>query len=98
MILKFILSEAGGRRLDHAYANASTAGVDQQQLLSYQDLKSKLEHFQSRIKQAVTVVKPHLNMESAVSALVALQELEGLATMDVSAPLVVQGQEPLFQN
>ena len=37
---------------------------------------------QSRVKQAVSVVKPHLNNDTA--AFGALQELEELATMDLS--------------
>ncbi|KAL7192445.1 hypothetical protein ACSBR2_024308 [Camellia fascicularis] len=56
---------------------------------------------QSRVKQAISMVKPHLNNETAVSAIVALQELEELATMDMNAPLNVQVQvqlqEPLHQ-
>lgn len=50
-------------------------------------------HFlqQSRIKTAVSVVKPYLN-ETAVIALGALQDLEELADMDIiSVPPSVQG-------
>uniref|UniRef100_A0A5B6ZG02 Putative histone H1 n=1 Tax=Davidia involucrata TaxID=16924 RepID=A0A5B6ZG02_DAVIN len=107
-----------GRPLGRPKKNASTTVIKvsaqqqllQQQMMAYEDLKSKLGHFQSRVKQAVGAVKPHLNAETAVGALGALQELEELATMDVSAPsldvptvdvwapLNVQSQELHLQN
>ncbi|KAL8135108.1 uncharacterized protein LOC141713202 [Apium graveolens] len=59
---------------------------NQQQSISYQDLKGRFEHFQTRVKHAVDVVKPYLNNELAPVALGVLQEIEGLALMDVCAP------------
>ncbi|MFZ8340948.1 hypothetical protein ACO1LU_14180, partial [Staphylococcus aureus] len=69
---------------------AIQAYEQQQQLMAYQDLKARVEHFQSRIKQAVSVVKPYLNTETAVIAVGALQELEELASLDISTPVTVQ--------
>jgi hypothetical protein len=54
--------------------------------MAYQDLKSKLEHLQSKIKYTVSVVKPYFNTEVTVSAVGgALRELEELALMDLAA-------------
>ncbi|KAI9384350.1 hypothetical protein POPTR_012G048500v4 [Populus trichocarpa] len=49
------------------------------------DLKRKLEFFQSRIKQAAGVLKPLLT-SATISAVAAIQELEGLASMDINVP------------
>ncbi|XP_004301255.1 PREDICTED: uncharacterized protein LOC101294766 [Fragaria vesca subsp. vesca] len=62
------------------------------------ELKRKLEYFQSRVGQAVGVLKPFLNNESAVDAAAAIQELEGLATMDMSAPLIIATEQPALQS
>ncbi|KAL6178224.1 hypothetical protein ACLB2K_049743 [Fragaria x ananassa] len=62
------------------------------------ELKRKLEYFQSRVSQAVGVLKPFLNNESAVDAAAAIKELEGLATMDISAPLIIATQQPALQS
>ncbi|KAA8542810.1 hypothetical protein F0562_023962 [Nyssa sinensis] len=70
----------------------------QQQMMEFEDLKGKVGHFQSRVKQVVSVVKPHLNPETAASAFVALHELEMLATLNVSPPLHVQSQEQPLQS
>ncbi|KAF5730316.1 histone H1.2-like [Tripterygium wilfordii] len=51
---------------------------------THQDFRRKLEFFQSKVKQAVGVLKPQLTNESAISAVAAIQELEGLASMDIS--------------
>ncbi|KAK9278634.1 hypothetical protein L1049_028207 [Liquidambar formosana] len=71
-----------------------------QWMIEYGDIKNKLEYVQSRIKQAVGVLKPHLTNENAVSAVAALQELEDISTMDIAtAPLQhVPVQEPVIQN
>lgn len=42
---------------------------------------------QSRVKHAVDVVKPYLSNEVASVALEVLQEIEGLALMDMCAPV-----------
>lgn len=42
---------------------------------------------QTRVKHAVDVVKPYLSNELAPVALGVLQEIEGLALMDVCAPV-----------
>ncbi|XP_050378638.1 uncharacterized protein LOC126795952 [Argentina anserina] len=62
------------------------------------ELKRKLEYLQSRVVQAVGVLKPFLNSGSAVDAAAAIQELEGLATMDISAPLIIATQQPALQS
>lgn len=53
---------------------------------------------QSRIKQAVSVVKPYLNTETAVIAVGALQELEELASLDISTPVTVQSAPLAVQS
>ncbi|KAL3009663.1 hypothetical protein AAZX31_07G096700 [Glycine max] len=52
-----------------------------------EDLRRKLEHFQSKVKESLAVLKPHFNHESPVTAIAAIQELEVLGTMDLNAPL-----------
>ncbi|CAA2957386.1 histone H1-like [Olea europaea subsp. europaea] len=56
-----------------------------------QDLKGKLAYLQSRIRHTVNTIKPCLNGETAVAALL---ELEMLSTMDVDALPNVQNQQP----
>ena len=53
---------------------------------------------QARVGQAVGVLKTLLNNETAVDAAAAIQELEGLATMDISAPLIIATQQPALQS
>ncbi|KAL2456695.1 hypothetical protein Fot_56725 [Forsythia ovata] len=55
-----------------------------------QDFKGKLEYLQSRIKHAVNRIKPCLNGETPVAALL---ELEMLTTMDVDALPNVSSQQ-----
>ncbi|XP_052182765.1 histone H1 [Diospyros lotus] len=84
-----------GKPLGRPKKNALMAGdqaVATQEVVAYEELKNKLEHFQSRVRHAVSLVKPQLNNETAVSALGALQELEQLATLDLSTPFHVQEQ------
>lgn len=59
--------------------------------MNYEDLKQKLEHIQGKIKLSVGVLRTQFS-ENNVSAMSALQELEDLATMDISAPLNIEGQ------
>uniref|UniRef100_A0A2P2LX10 Uncharacterized protein MANES_09G031800 n=1 Tax=Rhizophora mucronata TaxID=61149 RepID=A0A2P2LX10_RHIMU len=60
------------------------------------DLKGKLEFFQSRVGQAVGALKPLLTSETAISAIAAIQELEGLTAMDINAPF--REEPPPLQN
>ncbi|XVF03214.1 hypothetical protein REPUB_Repub04eG0242100 [Reevesia pubescens] len=50
---------------------------------------------QSKVKQAVGVLKPQFTGESNISAIGAIQELEGLAAMDVSKPFKEDAQLPV---
>ncbi|XWS34190.1 hypothetical protein CRYUN_Cryun21dG0019200 [Craigia yunnanensis] len=43
---------------------------------------------QSKVKQAVGVLKPQFTSESNISAIGAIQELEGIASMDISIPFI----------
>ncbi|OMO65129.1 Histone H1/H5 [Corchorus olitorius] len=64
----------------------NTEGAESKALAAaYGDLKRKVEFFQSRVKQAVGVLKPQFTSESNISAIGAIQELEGLAAMDISS-------------
>ncbi|KAG8500048.1 hypothetical protein CXB51_004242 [Gossypium anomalum] len=59
---------------------------------TYEDLKRKLEFFQSKVKHAVEVLKPRcINNGTGAGA---IQELEGLAEMDINAPFRGQAQPP----
>lgn len=49
---------------------------------------------QGRIKQTVGVLKPVLETQNAANALAAVQELEELAAVDVTAPLNLQNRQP----
>ncbi|XP_045820149.1 histone H1-II-like [Trifolium pratense] len=64
--------------------------------LNDEDLRKKLEHFQSKIKESLDVLKPYFDKESPVTAVAAIQELEMLATLDLKAPLrdETQQQQP----
>ncbi|OMO76474.1 Histone H1/H5 [Corchorus capsularis] len=62
---------------------------------AYGDLKRKLEFFQSRVKQAVGVLKPQFTSESNISAIGAIQELEGLAAMDISNSTFKDDAQPM---
>ncbi|MCI18160.1 histone H1-like, partial [Trifolium medium] len=64
--------------------------------LADEDLRKKLEHFQSKIKESLDVLKPYFDKESPVTAVAAIQELEMLATLDLKAPLrdETQQQQP----
>ncbi|GLT45495.1 hypothetical protein SLA2020_483700 [Shorea laevis] len=53
---------------------------------AYGDLQRKLQFFQSKVKQAVDMLKPQFTSESNISAVAVIQELEGLAAMDISVP------------
>ncbi|KAJ6749000.1 hypothetical protein OIU79_029981 [Salix purpurea] len=81
--------------MDNKNANAPWAinRASQAQAELHGDFKRKLEFFQSKVKQAVGVLKPHLTT-ATISAVAAIQELEGLASMDITIPW---REEPLTQ-
>ncbi|KAL4303991.1 hypothetical protein GQ457_10G028690 [Hibiscus cannabinus] len=63
-----------------------TDGAESKALAAaYEDLKGKLEFFQSKVKQAVEALKPHLTGESNSNAMGAILDLEGLAAMDITS-------------
>ncbi|GAV78987.1 Linker_histone domain-containing protein, partial [Cephalotus follicularis] len=67
------------------------------QQVAYADLKRKFEYFQTRVKQAVGVLKPQFSSESDISAIAAIQELEGLSAMGIGTPLREEPQ-PQWQQ
>lgn len=73
-------------------------GSSMQQLLAYNEMRSKLDFFQLRIKQTVGVLKPCLDSSTAATALGALRELEELANLELGPPATVQAQQPPPQN
>ncbi|PRQ15914.1 putative High mobility group protein HMGA [Rosa chinensis] len=76
---------------------AITAAPDPN-LAANAELKRKLEYFQLRVGEAVGVLKPFLNNESTAGVAAAIQELEGLATLDITAPLNIATQQPALQS
>ncbi|KAL5052403.1 hypothetical protein RYX36_033085 [Vicia faba] len=58
-----------------------------------EDLRKKLEHFQSKVKESLEVLKPYFDHQSPVNAVAAIQELENLATLDLKAPLRDETQQ-----
>ncbi|KAL2342354.1 hypothetical protein Fmac_003639 [Flemingia macrophylla] len=58
-----------------------------------EDLRKKLEHFQSKVKESLGMLKPYFNHESPVTAIAAIQELEVLSTLDLKAPLRDETQQ-----
>lgn len=60
--------------------------TDPRQLVVYQELMSKYELLQSKVKQVAGVVKSCIDPNYGSSALGALQELEALADGDANAP------------
>ncbi|GAU12820.1 hypothetical protein TSUD_73070 [Trifolium subterraneum] len=61
--------------------------------LADEDLRKKLEHFQSKIKESLDVLKPYFDQESPATAVAAIKELEMLATLDLKAPLKDETQQ-----
>jgi hypothetical protein len=74
-----------GRSVGRPKKNASVTSQALDQV-AYDDLKSKLEFFQSRIVQAVATLKTRFMNQHSNSGIAALHELEGLAAMDLNAP------------
>lgn len=80
-----------GRPLGRPKKNVTSPAVsDPKLVVAYEDLKGKLEHMQSRIREAANALRPCLNAETPATALAAFQELEELA-----APV---GVDPMQQN
>ncbi|MCE3217069.1 hypothetical protein HAX54_010259 [Datura stramonium] len=80
-----------GRPLGRPKKNVTSPAVsDPKLVVAYEELKGKLEHMQSRIREAANALKPCLNAETPATALAAWQELEELA-----APA---GVDPMQQN
>lgn len=71
----------------------STASAITSHKAANEDLKKKLEHFQSKVKESLGVLKPYFNHESPVTAIAAIQDLEVLATFDLKAPLRDETQQ-----
>ncbi|OIW03612.1 hypothetical protein TanjilG_06121 [Lupinus angustifolius] len=65
----------------------TTSVSTSQNVAEHEYLKRKLEHFQSKVKESLEVLKPHFTHESPVSAIAAIQDLEVLGSMDLNAPL-----------
>ncbi|KAH9614707.1 hypothetical protein KSS87_014103 [Heliosperma pusillum] len=55
------------------------------QEVANEELLRKLEEMQSKLRDAVGVLRPHVATLSAPDALIALQQLEGLSTMNVTS-------------
>ncbi|GMI87438.1 high mobility group A5 [Hibiscus trionum] len=63
----------------------TTDGAESKALAAaYEELKEKLEFFQSKVKQAVEALKPQFTSESNSNAIGAILDLEGLAAMDIT--------------
>lgn len=79
-------------------SSAGVQGPSMQQLLAFNEMRSKLDFFQLRIKQTIGVLKPALDSSTSATALGALRELEELANLELGPPATVQGQQPPPQN
>ncbi|KAH1251930.1 hypothetical protein AAZX31_05G230700 [Glycine max] len=71
----------------------STAAAITAHKAANEDLRKKLEHFQSKVKESLGTLKPYFNHESPVTAIAAIQELEVLSTLDLKAPLRDETQQ-----
>ncbi|WVZ24390.1 hypothetical protein V8G54_002934 [Vigna mungo] len=79
----------------------STAAAISAHKAANEDLRKKLEHFQTKVKESLGMLKPYFNHESPVTAIAAIQELEVLSTLDLKASLrdeTQQQPEPLPQT
>ncbi|KAH0976026.1 hypothetical protein GBA52_017925 [Prunus armeniaca] len=85
-----------GRPVGRPKKNAlvTTTEAPDSQAVANGEFKRKLEYFQFKVGQAVGALKPCLNNETEVSAIAAIQELEGLAAMDISAPFTFEATQP----
>ncbi|KAL1819859.1 hypothetical protein ACET3Z_014728 [Daucus carota] len=77
-----------GKPLGRPKKGASLLAIQSssQESISFQELKDRTTHFQSRVKHAVEVLRPYLSNELAPVAVGVLQEIEALALMDLCAP------------
>ncbi|CAN4086659.1 unnamed protein product [Withania somnifera] len=83
-----------GRPLGRPKKNVTSPAVlDPKLVMAYEELKGKLDHMQSRIREAAQALRPCLNAETPATALAAFQELEELA-----APAAAAGLDPMQQN
>ncbi|KAK1421032.1 hypothetical protein QVD17_23083 [Tagetes erecta] len=73
------LSEKSLGRPSKDRLGTSVVVTDPRQLVVYQELKSKYEHLQSKVKQVASVVRSCIDPDYRNTALGALQELEDLA-------------------
>ncbi|RDX79946.1 HMG-Y-related protein A, partial [Mucuna pruriens] len=71
----------------------ATAAITAAHKAANEDLRKKLEHFQSKVKESLGMLKPYFNHESPVTAIAAIQELEVLSTLDLKAPLRDETQQ-----
>ncbi|NMR88151.1 hypothetical protein HKB06_20560 [Vibrio parahaemolyticus] len=79
------LRKSGARPVGRPKKGSTSASTSQN--AANEDLRRKLEHFQSKVKESLAVLKPHFNHASPVTAIAAIQELEVLSTLDLKAPL-----------
>ncbi|KAL3512186.1 hypothetical protein ACH5RR_024903 [Cinchona calisaya] len=89
-----------GKPLGRPKKVASAAGLQgpsMQQTLAFNEMRSKLDFFQTSIKQSVGILKPCLDSSSSASAVGALRQLEELANLDLGS-VSVQGQQPPAQS
>ncbi|KAK4256598.1 hypothetical protein QN277_006302 [Acacia crassicarpa] len=71
----------------------SAAGRSKKVTPVKEELRRKLKHFQSKVKQSTREIKSHLPIESLVQLHVPIKELEELAKMDLDGPLPNETQE-----
>lgn len=84
-----------GRPLGRPKKNVTSPAVSDPKLVfAYEELKDKLDHMQSRIREAANALRPCINAETPATALAAFQELEELAAPAVAAA----GVDPMQQN
>ncbi|XP_019436726.1 PREDICTED: uncharacterized protein LOC109343059 isoform X2 [Lupinus angustifolius] len=82
-----------GRPVGRPRKGTTSANTSQNVAADDGDFKRKLEHFQSKVKESLEVLKPYFTHESPLSAIAAIQDLEVLGAMDLNAPL--EQDEPL---
>ncbi|KAG5041814.1 hypothetical protein JHK82_013913 [Glycine max] len=87
------LSAVAGAARGRGRGRGSTAAAITAHKAANEDLRKKLEHFQSKVKESLGTLKPYFNHESPVTAIAAIQELEVLSTLDLKAPLRDETQQ-----
>ncbi|CAN4088794.1 unnamed protein product [Withania somnifera] len=82
-----------GRPLGRPKKNVTSPAVsDSKLVVAYEELKGKLDHMQSRIREAANALRPCMTAETPATALAAFQELEELAAPPVA------GVDPMQEN